>query len=175
MGQFGENWTFLGAMQGQPDSAAIVEAPLGFLPARVEEKTGRLKLPAAITQTLAAKGEMRLFVTTFDKVIIRLYPLALWRVTAATLSKPGDDAKVRGALRLRANHYGEDTEVDASGRLVLPTILRREMKLEGATVHLECINGRVDLCGDDAYKARIAEADMLLAERPNVLAEIGLL
>jgi MraZ protein len=162
-------------MQGQPDASAIIEAPLGFLPARVEDKTGRLKLPVAIAQTLAAKGDNRLFVTTFDKVIIRLYPLPLWRETAILLSKPGEDAEVRTALRWRANHFGEDTEVDGNGRLVLPTILRREMSLEGATVHLECINGRVDLCGDDAYKARLAEADILLSRRPNVLAEIGLL
>jgi DNA-binding transcriptional regulator/RsmH inhibitor MraZ len=162
-------------MQGHPDSSATVEAPLGFLPARVEEKTGRLKLPAAITQSLAALGSERLFVTTFDRVSIRLYPLPLWREMEAMLSKPGEDAKVRAALRLRANHYGEDTEVDTSGRLVLPTTLRREMGLEGATVHLECTNGRIDLYGDEAYKARLAEADMLLAERPNVLAELGLL
>jgi len=162
-------------MDSQPDSATVSEAPLGFLPARVEEKSGRLKLPAAITQNLTARGHGRLFITTFDKECVRLYPLPVWRETEAALSKPGDDAKIRAALRLRANHYGEDTEVDTSGRLVLPTNMRREMGLEGATVHLECINGRVDLYSDAAYKARLAAADMLLAERPNVLADLGLL
>jgi DNA-binding transcriptional regulator/RsmH inhibitor MraZ len=162
-------------MPGQADPSAMPEAPLGFLPARVEEKTGRLKLPAAIAHSLAARNCERLFITTIDKVSVRLYPIPLWREEEAMLSKPGANAKERAAARLRANHYGADTEVDASGRLVLPTTLRRELGLEGATVYLECLNGRVDLYGDGAYKARLAEADLLLEQKPDVLAELGLL
>jgi len=162
-------------MPGLPDSSALVEAPLGFSPARVEDKSGRLKLPANIVQSLASRGHNRLFITTFDLECVRLYPLPLWRETLAQLSKPGEGSDVRAALRLRANHYGEDTEVDTSGRLVLPTNLRREMGLEGATVHLECINGRVDLFGDGAYQSRLAAANKLLAERPTALADFGLL
>lgn len=163
-------------MQGQPDSPVIVEAPLGFLPARVEEKTGRLKLPVPIAQSLAARDCGRLFITTFDKVSVHLYPLPIWREMLAMLSKPGGERAVdRAKLRSIANHYGAETEVDASGRLVLPTTLRRAMSLEGATVYLECVNGWVDLYGDESYTARLAEAEKLLIEQPNVLAEFGLL
>jgi DNA-binding transcriptional regulator/RsmH inhibitor MraZ len=170
------NGVFWKSMQGQPDSSVMVEDPLGFLPARVEEKTGRLKLPVPIAQSLAARDCGRLFITTFDKVSVHLYPLPIWREKLAMLSQSGGEGAVdRAKLRGIANHYGADTEVDASGRLVLPTTLRRAMGLEGATVYLECINGWVDLYGDNAYTARLAEAEKLLIERPNVLAEYGLL
>lgn len=157
-------------MDGQLEPTARAEAPLGFLEARVDEK-GRLKLPAAIVQSLA---ESRVFVTTFDKATVQIYPIRAWRVTESFLEKPGEKAEARRALRVRAKHYGADAEVDGQGRVLLPTILRRELELEGVPVHLECVSGHVEMMNDSAYQAKLAESDRVLSEQLNDVIEMGL-
>ena len=62
----------------QSGSSAGIEAPRGFFTARVDEK-GRLKLPAEITEYLAALGEQQVFVTTVNGTTARIYPISVWR------------------------------------------------------------------------------------------------
>jgi len=52
---------------------APVEPPLGAYPATVDEK-GRLKLPVNFKEYLESLEDGRLFVTTTDKRIARVYP-----------------------------------------------------------------------------------------------------
>jgi MraZ protein len=160
-------------MEGQLEPAAPVEAPLGFLAARVDEK-GRLKVPAAILQYLASMNESRMFITTFDKVTVRLYPIKTWRETENFLTKPGEGAQARAALRIRAKHYGADSEIDAQGRVLLPTDLRRELELEGVAVHMECVNERIEMSSDAAYKKKLEEADRVLETKLDEVMEMGL-
>jgi MraZ protein len=157
-------------MDGQLEPTAHAEAPLGFLAARVDEK-GRLKIPASILQSLK---ETRVFITTFDKATVQIYPIAGWRVTEFFLEKPGEKAEARGALRVRAKHYGADAEIDGQGRVLLPTTLRRELELEGMAVFLECVNGHVEMLSDSVYQAKLAKSDTVLAEQLNDLLEMGL-
>ncbi len=150
-----------------------VEPPLGFLAARVDEK-GRLKIPAAILQYLVSLRESRVFITTFDKSTVRIYPIKAWRETEIFLSKPGAGAVDRAALRFRAKHYGADTEIDGQGRVLVPPDLRRELELEGAAVHLECVNEHFEMSTDAAYKKKLEEADRILEEKLGEVIEMGL-
>ncbi len=160
-------------MDGKLEPTALAEAPLGFLAARVDEK-GRLKLPAAILQYLVSLKETRVFVTTFDKATVRIYPIKAWRETESFLSKPGEGANARGALRVRAKHYGADSEIDGQGRVLVPSDLRRELGLEGVAVHLECVNDHFEMMSDAAYQNKLAESDRILEEKLSEVIEMGL-
>jgi MraZ protein len=160
-------------MDGQLEPTAPAEAPLGFLAARVDEK-GRLKVPAAILQYLGSIKESRVFVTTFDKATVRIYPIKAWRETENFLTKPGEGATARAALRVRAKHYGADSEIDGQGRVLVPTDLRRELELEGAPVHLECVNQHFEMMSDSAYKNKLEESDRILEEKLSEVIEMGL-
>ncbi|MBV9406178.1 MAG: hypothetical protein JO211_12610 [Acidobacteriaceae bacterium] len=150
-----------------------MEAPRGTLPARVDEK-GRLKLPAAVAQYLEAIGERKVFVTTLNISTALIYPISAWRETERMLQEPGEDAESRADVAFIANHYGEDAEVDAQGRVLVPTTLRRELELERDDVHLLWYKQRIEVLGSKVYEQRLAKAKTNLAEKVAALEKKGL-
>ena len=167
------NQSFVGKMSGQLESPATVEAPFGFLAARVDDQ-GRLKLPAAIAQYFAALKEPRLFVTTLDEVTGRIYTLPRWREILDLLSKPGEGAAERAHRRFIAKHYGADTEIQAQGRILIPAVLRKKLDLENAPAHLDCVNGHIEMYSEATYNKYLTQAQLSVGANSSLLAELGL-
>jgi MraZ protein len=139
----------------------------------VDDK-GRLKLPSAITQFLEASGDRRVFVTTLNISTALIYPISVWRETEKMLQEPGDDADVRADVAFIANHYGEDSEIDAQGRVLIPTTLRRDLELEKDDVHLLFYKQRIEVFGSKVYAQRLEGAKANLAEKLRALEKKGL-
>ena len=150
-----------------------MEAPRGTLSGRVDEK-GRLKLPAALVQYLEAIGERKVFVTTLNISTALIYPISVWRETEKLLQQPAEDADLRADVAFIANHYGEDTEIDAQGRVLVPTTLRRELELERDDVHLLCYKQRIEVFGSRVYEQRLGRAKTNLADKVAALEKKGL-
>jgi MraZ protein len=158
---------------GQLGSAPPVEAPRGFLSARVDEK-GRLKLPSAIVQYLEGFGERKVFITTLNASTARIYPISVWRETERLLEEPGEDTEVKEDVAFIAYHFGSDDEMDAQGRVLVPTELRRALKLENEQVYLRCFKQRIDVIGREAYEQRLARALEGAGEKLQGLEKKGL-
>jgi MraZ protein len=158
---------------GLISTAPPVEAPRGFLSARVDEK-GRLKLPAAITQYLGALGERKVFVTTLNGSTARIYPISAWLQTENALEEAGEDADVREDVAFIAYHFGADSEIDPQGRVLVPTDLRRALKLENEQVYLRCFKQRIDVIGREVYEQRLTKAMEGLGEKLQGLEKRGL-
>ena len=109
-------------------AVSSVEPPRGFFGARVDEK-GRLKLPSAIAQYLAALGEQKVFVTTLDGFLARIYTISGWQRAESMLEEAGEDVTDREDVATVAYHFGADSEIDPQGRVLVPTELRRALKL----------------------------------------------
>jgi MraZ protein len=139
----------------------------------VDEK-GRLKLPAAVAQYFGALGEQKVFVTTLNTSTALIYPISVWKETEKMLEEPGEDADVRADVAFVANHYGEDSEIDAQGRVLLPTTLRRELELEKDDVHLVCYRQRVEVFGSKVYGQRLEAAKTDLQSKLKALEKKGL-
>jgi MraZ protein len=161
------------AENGQSDAASPVEAPRGFLAARVDEK-GRLKLPTSIVQYLDGFGERKVFITTLNASTARIYPISIWRETERALEEPGEDTEAREDIAFIAYHFGADDEIDGQGRVLVPTELRRSLKLENEQVFLRCFKQRIDIIGREAYEARLASATENLAAKLAGLEKKGL-
>jgi len=170
--QMGQKWPEVDEA-GKILSSLPPEAPRGALGGRVDEK-GRLKLPAAIVQYLEALGERKVFITTLDTSTALIYPISVWRQTESMLQEPGEDADIRADVAFVANHYGEDTEVDGQGRVLLPTTLRRDLELEKDDVHLLCYKQRIEIFGSKIYAERLSAAKSDLAGKVSALAKKGL-
>ncbi|HEX4750703.1 MAG TPA: hypothetical protein VH302_14260 [Bryobacteraceae bacterium] len=153
--------------------APSLEAPRGTLGGRVDEK-GRLKLPAAMAQYLEAIGERKVFVTTLNLRTALIYPISVWRRTEEMLQEPGDDADTRSDVAFVANHYGEDVEMDAQGRVLLPTNLRRELELEKDDVQLLFYKQRIEIYGSKVYAERLTAAKENLAGKVGALEKKGI-
>jgi MraZ protein len=159
--------------EGRTNPQEPVEAPRGTLQGRVDDK-GRLKLPAAMAQYLGRLGEPKVFVTTLNTSTALIYPISVWQETEKMLQEPGEDADLRADVAFIANHYGEDVEIDAQGRVLMPTTLRRELELEKDDVHLVCYKQRIEVFGSRIYSQRLDAAKANLAEKLKALEKKGL-
>lgn len=147
-----------------------VDAPRGFYTAKVDEK-GRLKLPTLFQEFF---GGEKLFVTSLDTRIARIYPVSLWQKNESLLFDETDDPEMAADIAFIANHFGADAEIDTQGRVLLPTDLRRALNLENQTVWLDCTQGGVNVCGKEVYEERQRRATDNLASKLNALKKKGL-
>jgi MraZ protein len=157
----------------QSETSAAVEAPRGTLSGRVDEK-GRLKLPAAMAQYLETIGERKVFITTLNLQTALIYPISVWRETEKMLQEGGEDADMRADVAFVANHYGEDVEMDAQGRVLMPTTLRRDLELEKDDVSLLFFKQRIEVFGSKVYAERLAQAKTDLAAKLGALQKKGM-
>ncbi len=144
--------------------------PRGFYTARVDEK-GRLKLPTLFQEFL---GGEKLFVTSLDTRIARIYPISLWQQNESLLFDQSDEPEMAEDIAFIANHFGADSEIDGQGRVLLPTELRRALNLENQTVWLDCYQGGVNVYGKEVYEERQRRATDNLGPKLNALKKRGL-
>jgi MraZ protein len=149
-----------------------IEPPRSFEQASVDDK-GRLKLPAKIVEYLTSSGVTSVFITTFDLHQIRLYPLPLWKVNENIFDNPpGDHVQPLQQLSDVAKHFGGDAEIDKSGRVLLPEVLRKRMELEKQAVMVEVQGGRVNVVSKKEYDERMEKAIGQLAENWKIGAKL---
>jgi MraZ protein len=158
---------------GQSGSPPPVEAPRGFHSARVDEK-GRLKLPAVIAEYLSKLGEQKVFITTVNGTTARIYPTSVWQQNENLLEEEGDDAEEKEQVAFVAYHFGADSDVDAQGRVLMPTDLRRKLGMEGEQVYLRCFKQRIEVIGSQIYEQRLAQAMSGLDDKVRSLEKKGL-
>ena len=127
-----------------------------------------------MAQYLETFGERKVFVTTLNTSTALIYPISVWKQTENSLQEPGDDADLRADVAFVANHYGEDVEVDAQGRVLMPTTLRRDLGLEKDDVYLFCFKQRIEVYGSKVYERRLEIARDGLAEKLKALEKKGL-
>ena len=152
---------------------AAVESPRGIYQARVDEK-GRLKLPVDMQKFLNASGEQKVFITSLDEVTARIYPIAVWRENERILAESTDDPEGAEDIAFLANDLGADSELDAQGRVLLPTELRRLLELESQAVWLECYQSGINIYNKAVYDARKARARDRRPEKLSVFRKKGL-
>jgi MraZ protein len=151
-----------------------VEHPRGIYVAKVDDK-GRLKLPADFHKFLTEIGATKVFVTSFDERIGRIYPLAVWKQVVGTLVTSGDDADEGEDLLFTANDLGGDAEPDGQGRLLVPAELRRAMGVENQPVWLEHQKGHIKFFGEQVYQERKQRAAANRADKLKAFERRGLL
>jgi len=91
---------------------------------------GRLAIPTRYRNELGAEEKTPLVVTIdTEQTCLLLYPAAEWQIIENNLQKlPSFNAAARRIQRLLIGH-ATDIEVDANGRILLPTILRNYARL----------------------------------------------
>jgi MraZ protein len=153
---------------------ATLEPPLGAYSAHVDDK-GRLKLPVTFKEYLESLPDSRLFVTTTDKRIAKLYPISVWKenlkhLAALALEQPA----LAKSMSITARHYGEDGRLDTGGRVILPTNLRRLLNLEGQEVWMDAApEGCINVYSKAEYDAQLGNAEKLLEEANLAAARKG--
>ena len=121
-------------------------------------------------------GETQVYITSFDGSTGRIYPISVWKQNELVFDGAGVTESSQDAedVLVLANYYGEDSEVDSAGKILLPTTLRREMKVEGQQVWMDYSKGRINFYSDAVYTARLAKAREDVAAKVKKLSALGL-
>lgn len=96
------------------------------------DKKGRLKIPACFRHVLRERfNSEELFLTSFDRKSIRIYPLSEWsalekKLTAQSALNPSINRFI-----MRSNYFGKTASLDPQGRVMLRSDLRATASLEG--------------------------------------------
>lgn len=151
----------------------MVEPPRGMYPARLDEK-GRVKLPAAFQQFFAALREKKLFVTSLDRRMAQIYPMAVWRENEKFFDNYRDDPRLARNVAFNAADLGSESEMDAQGRILFSPELRRELGIENQPVKLFAYRGRIEVLSEKQYEERKREAAQTAADDVAKLEAAGL-
>lgn len=133
------------------------EPPNGMYPARVDDK-GRLKLPVGFQEYFAGLPEKKLFVTSLDRRIGQIYPIANWREAKKFLYGQKENSQAARRVAFNAQDLGADSEMDNQGRVLLPPEMRRELGIENQSVRLFHYKSRIEIFSETIYQERKREA-----------------
>ena len=157
----------------EPGEGSVPPPPNGILSAKIDEK-GRLKLPSKLEEYFIGLGARTLFITSLDRISVRVYTPRSWQETRLFLTSDRVD-RIKGRdVLFAANDVGGDSDVDSQGRVLIPQKLRSLLSLENQPVQIECSPGIASLYTHARYDTRLAGAVDGLEEKVTSLQEQGL-
>ncbi len=117
----------------------------GSAPTRIDDK-GRLKIPTLFRGLIQDQRGPDVFVTSVTGESLLIYPMTVWLEVEQRLSKaPANHPSILKFLD-RVSYYGQESEFDAQGRIVIPQQLRDsasivgDVRVFGKIDHLEVWN-----------------------------------
>jgi MraZ protein len=102
----------------------------GSAPARIDEK-GRLKVPTIFRGAIHDQQGSDVFVTSLTGECVRIYPIGVWLDIERKLSAMPANHPSRLKFLDRVNYYGQESELDQQGRIVIPAHLRDSAGIVG--------------------------------------------
>jgi MraZ protein len=143
----------------------------GNHPARVDEK-GRLKVPAEHKRVLDEKyAGAQFYITSVDGKVAQIYPFEEWEAIERKLAQLSNFNPSKKKFLTHTNYYGQQVEMDAQGRLLLPQVLRESADLKGDVAVMGFLN-HLEVRRDEAVRKEVAEP--FTADDEKTLDELGI-
>lgn len=153
--------------------SSVMEAPRGMYPGRLDDK-GRIKIATALQKYLESLADKKFFVTSLDRRTAAIYPIATWRATEEFFDNYTEDPDAAENIYFTATRLGSEVEMDAQGRMLFNSELRRVVKLEGTELHLYWYRGHVEVLPDDVFNERELNAAANAVPALRTLRKAGL-
>lgn len=102
----------------------------GNHPTRIDEK-GRLKLPAEFKREIDEKYGSKFYITSEDGKTAKVYPIEEWEKIEQKLINMPNSNPSKKKLLFATSYYGQNAEMDAQGRVLVPQILREKAQVVG--------------------------------------------
>jgi transcriptional regulator MraZ len=143
----------------------------GNHPARVDEK-GRLKVPAEFKRVFDEKyAGAQFYITSVDGKVAQIYPFEEWETIERKLSQLSNFNPSKKKFLTHTNYYGQQVEMDAQGRLLLPQVLRESADLKGDVAVMGYLN-HLEVQSMEAVRKEVAEP--FTADDEKSLDELGI-
>lgn len=139
--------------------------------ATIDDK-GRLKIPNDFRRRIEEKYGLEVYVTSLIGESVWIYPLPEWENIEQRLAiLPAMDKARRGFLD-RTNYYGQQTVIDAQGRVLIHSLLRRSAGVVGEVAVLGNLN-YLDVWESEQFQRRLL-SNPFTAEDEAALARLGI-
>ena len=102
----------------------------GSAPTRIDDK-GRLKIPTLFRGLIQDQRGPDVFVTSVSGESVRIYPMHVWLEIENRLSRMPANHPSRLKFLDRVSYYGQESELDGQGRIVVPALLRESASIVG--------------------------------------------
>jgi MraZ protein len=102
----------------------------GNYTARIDSK-GRLKVPTLFRRYVEEKYGGALYVTSLTGDCVRIYPMPEWEAIEQRLSLLPSMDPARRKFLDRTNYYGQQSSMDAQGRVLIHPLLRKSAQVVG--------------------------------------------
>jgi MraZ protein len=142
----------------------------GNHPAKVDEK-GRLKLPSAFKQLVDAGSVTQFYVTSTDGESAQIWPLPEWEKREAQLAESSEMEEAVQKYLSITSYYGQQVEMDAQARLLIPQILRSAAGLDDEEVVVMGMTNHVAVHNRKRFEQTVL-GNRLTAEDKQKLADI---
>ncbi len=141
----------------------------GNHPARVDDK-GRLKMPAEFKRRVDEIYGTQFYITSRDGRRAEVYPLKEWEKIEEKLALIPSMNPAKQRFLDITSYYGQMTEMDAQGRLLMPQLLRETAKVTDEVV----VFGKqtyLEVANHEGFKAQLTP---LTSDEQQALSEFGL-
>jgi MraZ protein len=146
----------------------------GSQQAKIDEK-GRLKLPTSFRAYIDATWKTASVYLTCDDssgAYVRVYPLPVWEGDEQKLLKMPSADLARRRFQRWTSLYGQESEIDSQGRVLIPPQLRDPALMQGDVVVLG--NGDfLEVWNRDRFMSQ-QETEKLTPDDHNRLSEFGI-
>lgn len=102
----------------------------GNAPAKIDDR-GRLKVPSAFRAAIQEEHGRELFVTSLSGESVRIYPMPVWRLIEGRLAQMPSTHPARMKFLDRVNFFGQVSELDVQGRVLIQPHLRDSAQMAG--------------------------------------------
>ena len=143
----------------------------GNHPTRVDEK-GRLKVPAEFKRHIDEKYGSKFYITSKDGKTAEVHPIEEWEKYEQKLMNMPNSNPVKKKLLNLTSYYGQVSEMDAQGRVLVPQILRESAKVVGDVAVFGKLT-YLEVTNMDSFRQEM-DAHPLTDEDAEVLSSFGL-
>ena len=146
----------------------------GSQQAKIDEK-GRLKLPTSFRSYIDEKWKTAAVYLTCDDsagAYVRVYPLPVWESVEEKLLKMPSTDIARRRFHRWTSLYGQEGEIDAQGRVLIPPQLRDSALMQGDVVVLGS-GDFLEVWNRERFTSQ-TETERLTVENHNRLSEFGI-
>jgi MraZ protein len=143
----------------------------GNHPTRVDDK-GRLKVPADFKRLVDERYGNQFYITSRDGRVAEVYPMEEWQRIEEKLARASNFNEAKKKFLARTNYYGQVVEIDAQGRLLLPSLLRESAELKGEVAVLGNLT-YLEVRNMEAFRKEMQE-NPFTADDAKTLDELGI-
>ena len=143
----------------------------GNYSAKIDDK-GRLKIPNAFRALVEDQHGAGLYITSLTGAFVSVYPMSVWLAKEERLRRMPSTHPARLKFLDRVNYYGQLSEFDAQGRVLIPARLRESAAMAGDVDVLGQVD-YLDVWNHERFLAKL-QREPFTDDDARTLAEFGI-